>query len=274
MADDAAAAAAAEAEATAIRIATATAAAIVGAGPPAPPPIVPPLRGGIHNMYGVYIGGSPLGDDYLPTKTLSYHFSSQRRHVKTIGTIESNLIKARDSTNTFKFNGQLEAVVGSATEVGKEKFLVMLKRKVEEHGQETFYHIRSDGKVVDLIDQIHNFTVEQVTTEFNRRFAADPSTNEAYDPYELDEITMSRTLVESLVTAEFFEKIFIRYVVIKMTSKMFLGPSWSRWLWKLVTPLCRTILMEQLKRLKISPSITIQGRTSQTSQLKLFVFFE
>lgn len=212
MADDAAAAAAeAEATATAIRIATATAAAIAGAGPPAPPPIVPPMRGGIHHMYGVYIGGSPLGDDYLPTKTLSYHFSSQRRHVKTIGTIESNLIKARDSTNTFKFNGQLEAVVGSATEVGKEKFLVMLKRKIEEHGQETFYHIQSDGKVVDLIDQIHNFTVEQVTTEFNRRLDADPSTNEAYDPYELDEITMSRTLVESLITAEFFDKIFIRY---------------------------------------------------------------
>jgi hypothetical protein len=192
--------------------ATATAAAIAGAGPPAPPPIVPPKRGGIHHMYGVYIGGSPLGDDYLPTKTLSYHFSSQRRHVKTIGTIESNLIKARDSTNTFKFNGQLEAVVlGSATEVGKEKFLVMLKRKIEEHGQETFYHIQSDGKVVDLIDQIHNFTVEQVTTEFNRRLGADPSTNEAYDPFELDEITMSRTLVESLITGESFEKIFIRY---------------------------------------------------------------
>ena len=111
---------------------------------------------------GVYIGGFPLGDDYLSTKTLSYHFSSQRQHVKTIGTFESNLIKARDSTNTFKFNGQLEAVVGSATEVDKEKvfshaqekdrrtwprdglpqkltkrrFLVMLKRKIEEHGQE------------------------------------------------------------------------------------------------------------------------------------------
>ena len=212
MADDvAAAAAAAAAEATAIRIATATAAAIASAGPPAPPSIVLPKRGGIHSMYGVYIGGSPLGDDYLPTKTLSYHFSSQRRHVKTIGTIESNLIKARDSTTTLKFNGQLEAVVRSATEIGKEKFLVMLKRKIEEHGQETFYYIQNDGKVVDLIDQIHNFTVEQVTTEFNRRLAADPSTNEAYDAYELDEITMPRTLVESLVSAEFYEKIFIRY---------------------------------------------------------------
>ena len=87
----------------------------------------------------------------------------------------------------------------------------MLKRKIEEHSQETFYHIQSDAKVMDLIEHIHNFTVEQVTEEFNGRLAADASTNEAYDSYELDEITMSRTLVESLVTPEFYEKSFIRY---------------------------------------------------------------
>ena len=91
------------------------------------PPPVPLKRGGIHYMSDLYFGRSPLGDDYLITKTLSYHFSSQRRHVKTIGTIENNLIKARDSTTTLKFNGQVEAVVGFATiEVCKEKFLVML----------------------------------------------------------------------------------------------------------------------------------------------------
>ena len=94
MADATAAAdAEAEATATAIRIATATAAAIARAGPPGPPPVVLPKRAGIHSMYGVYIGGSHLGDDYLPTKTLSHHFSSQGRHVKTIGTVECNLIK-------------------------------------------------------------------------------------------------------------------------------------------------------------------------------------
>ncbi len=89
---------------------------------------------------------------------------------------------------------------------------MMLKQKIEKHGQETLYHIQTDGKVVDLLEHIHNFTVEQVTSEFNdRRLAADPSNNKAYDPYELDKITMPRTLFESLVTAEFFEKIFIRY---------------------------------------------------------------
>jgi hypothetical protein len=156
----------AAATAAAIRIATATAAAFAaGGGSPQPfaagggsPQPIPAKRGGgVNYMYGVYIGGCPLGDDYLPTKALLYHFSSQRRHVKTIGTIESNLIIARDSTTTLKFNGQLEAVVGSATEIGKEKFLVMLKQTIEEHGQETFYHIRTDGKVVDLLEHIHNF---------------------------------------------------------------------------------------------------------------------
>ena len=34
----------------------------------APAAVVPPWRGGIHSVYGLYIGGSPLGDDFKPKK--------------------------------------------------------------------------------------------------------------------------------------------------------------------------------------------------------------
>ena len=74
-------------------------------------------------MYGVYIGGSPLNDDYLPKKTLSYHFSSQRRHLKTIATIEGNLVKTRDSTTTLKFNNNVKLLLVLPQKLGKRSFL-------------------------------------------------------------------------------------------------------------------------------------------------------
>ena len=98
-----------------------------------------PKRGGIHPLYELYLGGSPLDDDYKPIELNSYSYATQRRNIKTIASIERDLISARDSTTTLKFDGKLEPVVGSTTEVGKERFLQLLERRVEEHGHETFY---------------------------------------------------------------------------------------------------------------------------------------
>jgi hypothetical protein len=61
---------------------------------------------------------------------MTYRFASQRRNVKTISSIEQQLMLARDNVTTLKFNGQLEATVGSSTEIGKEKFLKILSRRV------------------------------------------------------------------------------------------------------------------------------------------------
>ena len=114
-------------------------------------PVDPPKRGGVHPVYGLYIGGSPLDENYKPTRVgrLSFRFSSQRRNTKTIGSIESARVSARDSTTSLKFDGRLEPTVGSATEIGKERFITLLSRKVEEHGQEAFYYAKNpSGKVV------------------------------------------------------------------------------------------------------------------------------
>ena len=107
----------------------------------ASPRAIAPLRGGIHSVYGLYLGGSPLDDNYQPTmnKRLTYHFASQRRNPKTISSIEQALITARDSTTTLKFDGRLEPTVGSSTEIGKERFMTLLQRRVKEYGHETFY---------------------------------------------------------------------------------------------------------------------------------------
>ena len=101
-----------------------------------------PKRGGIHPLYDLYLGGSPLDDEYRPIEANSYSYASQRRNIKTIASIERDLTMARDSITTLKFDGKLEPVTGSTTEVGKERFLQLLERRVEEHGHETFYYVK------------------------------------------------------------------------------------------------------------------------------------
>ena len=206
---------------------------MVGTPPPpvvvaAAPVVVPPKRGGIHSVYGLlYIGGSPLGDDYKPKKEVrvTYRFSSQRRNVKTISSIESALVKARDTITNLKFDGRLEATVGSASEIGKERFIALLGRKVEEHGQETFYHVKDPaGKVVDLLEHAHNFTLETVVQEFQLRARFDNVSDAAFDDYEMDEVTMPRLVVESLLTSAFYEKVSFATDIVK-TSRIYQDPA-------------------------------------------------
>ena len=83
--------------------------AAVGAGAAAPV-AVPPKRGGIHPTYRKFIGGAKIDDNYRIVKGDNnlYRFSTQRRHEKTITSIERALREARDNVTTIKFNGTLE----------------------------------------------------------------------------------------------------------------------------------------------------------------------
>jgi hypothetical protein len=171
-----------------------------------------PKRGGDHSTYGIFIGGSPLDKEYKPTRKLRYRSHMQRRNVKAVGHIESALIAARDSTTSLKFNGNLEPTVGaSVTEIGKDRFISMLERKVEELGQETFYYVQNETKddVVNLFEHSHNFTIKTIIKEFEAR-QVDTHIG-AFDAYELDEIFMSRLVVETLLSSSFYDKIVIRF---------------------------------------------------------------
>ena len=169
-----------------------------------------PKRGGIHPLYELYLGGSPLDDEYKPIKLNSYSYATQRHNIKMIASIERDLKSARDSTTTLKFDGKLESVVGSTTEVGKERFLQLLERRVEEHGHETFYYVKYEGKVVNLFAHVHNVTLDALKAEFDPAAPA-PPTFSAFDKYEKGNIIMSRLVCESLLTPAFYDKIFVRY---------------------------------------------------------------
>jgi hypothetical protein len=136
---------------------------------PPPPPPVPPKRGGIHPQFGRFIGGSKLNDAYETvggSGTGLFRFSTQRRHEKTLASIEKTLRDARDSTTGIKFNGTLEPGKDNPSEIGKERFISFLKKRVTEHGQQTFYHIMdTDGKVVDLFENAQRFKLDYVVAE-------------------------------------------------------------------------------------------------------------
>ena len=208
--------------------ATATAAAAATAATATPAPVSsltasikePKRGGGIHPLYELYLaGGSPLDDNYKPIESNLCSYATQRRNIKTIAFIERDLTNARDSTTaTLKFDGKLEPVVGSTTEVGKERFLQLLERRVEEHGHETVYFVKYEGKVVNLFPHVHNVTLEALTAEFKLRMTPitdpmkpAPPLFSAFDKFEKGDFTMSRLVTESLLTPSFYDKIFIRY---------------------------------------------------------------
>jgi hypothetical protein len=187
---------------------------IIPQPPSRSPAQVGPKRGGIDSVYGLYLGGSALNNQYEPkvASRLTYRHTSQCRNVSIIASIEQQLRGARDSVTTLKFDGRLESLSGSVTELGKDRFLTLLARRVEEHGQETFYYAKNSyDEVVNIITHAHNFSLDMIVTEFENRSNPENSNYEAFDEHELRDIALSRLVVESLLASTFYEKIAIRH---------------------------------------------------------------
>jgi hypothetical protein len=116
-------------------------------------------------------------------------------------------MNARESVTTIKFDGRLEVTLGSSTEIGK-RFLTLLGQRVEEHGQETFYHAKnSNNKVVNIIENSHNFTTNMLISEFEIRSDPDNTDYAAFDEFEMRDIALSSLVVESLLTSNLYNKI-------------------------------------------------------------------
>ena len=188
----------------------------------------PPKRGGIHPIYGTFIGGSELDDTYKLTGTRHYRFTGQRRGPKVVNSIEQALLKTIDSNDAYKFNGNLEKTESSPeTEIDKETFIKQLQKKVRLHGQQSFYAIMYQTEVLSLFDHYHKFTVEEVIDQHEYRSnepapVIDPNTQtetpdsiqlrfESYDEYEFDEFGLSRLVVESLLAPTLLERIATRF---------------------------------------------------------------
>jgi hypothetical protein len=85
-------------------------------------PAVPPRRGGIHSVHGVFLGGGAV-DDAWAMPTSSYRFSTQRHDVRYIAKIERGLTDARDSASSPKFNGKMDVASGDTAKLDKDRFV-------------------------------------------------------------------------------------------------------------------------------------------------------
>ena len=189
----------------------------------------PPRRGGEHPTYGIFIGGSDLDDQYKLTGTRHYKYTSQRRGAKVVNSIEQALLSTIASNSSPKFNGNLERTPSTQdTELDKLNFIKQLKRKVQLHGQQSFYAaLSADTQVVSLFEHYHKFTVEDIIDQCELRSEEpnpdlDPNTGdetetskqlrfESYDEYEFDEFGLTRLVVESLITPELLERITTKF---------------------------------------------------------------
>jgi len=85
-----------------------------------------------------------------------------------------------------------------------------LKQAVNEFGQQSFYAIaNASGKVQDILEDHHSFTVAEMIVSFEACLIA--TGGEKFDDYELDEIPLSHLLVESMMTDPFRTKIRTRF---------------------------------------------------------------
>jgi hypothetical protein len=161
-----------------------------------------PARGGTQVLHGVYIGGGKVEDDWTITNP-RYRSVSPLKGDKWISKIESRLISRRDDASGRKFNGKLEHA--GDKEMDKDESIRSAKRNIRAHGHEGLCAIQSGSHVIDLLDHLHEFTVDEVIQSSTSRIN---STNkDAYDQYELDEIETSRLVIESLLSPTLTDKL-------------------------------------------------------------------
>ena len=155
-------------------------------------PPVPPRRGGVHPTYGVFVGGSELDEKYCLTGTRNYQFTTQRRSAKVVNSIKQALLKAIEAKDINKFNGSLETTPSlNEFELDKESFVKQLRKKVKLHGQQNFYTVTYNNQVLNLFDNYHELTVDEVIEQYELRCKEPPP---ELDPDTGEETEMSAQL--------------------------------------------------------------------------------
>lgn len=186
-----------------------------------------PRRGGIHLVYGVYLGGSPMKNDYHLLSP-DFHCVSQLQSIKQLQIIQTTLEQARDSLTSLKFHGNVDVEEAkAATELDKNHFVKKVERLVETYGFQGFFYMKAfDGSMVSLLSHSHLFTLKDVIEEHVCRLApyvpeVDESGEETiesltskyskYDLYDKLDCRISRLAVESIVGSSLQEDIETRY---------------------------------------------------------------
>ena len=185
-------------------------------------------RGGRHPIFGIYVGGAPLDNQYELSHTDTYASTSQLRNEKQLSVAETSLHNQRNNTTTLKFNGNMdvkESNTASLTEMNLDMFLRNVGDIVERFGLEPFFYLpNSSGAMKYLPEDSHTFTLTSVLDKHKSRLSEptpvldssgveEPTSVAArfkcFDDYERCDFSLSRLAVESLVHPDLRAEIVI-----------------------------------------------------------------
>ena len=188
-----------------------------------------PRRGGSDFM-GPYVGGTPLDENYrLLTTEESFKCALQLRNAKTLLGIESDLRKALATSTILKYDGKLKLgeTESSAKELDKEEFLLAVDEAIMSYGLQSFFYLpNKEGNMTYLAEEPHLFTIEQVMDEHASRLnqpAPEVDDNDietvtsissrfrCYDKFEKFDISLSRRVLETLLSQDIKATIRIKY---------------------------------------------------------------
>ena len=196
---------------------------------------VTPKRGGTNYM-GPFVGGAAQLPDYTLASTSLFRSVSQIRNAKALAATEQTLHTRRDDVTVPKFNGRLDTDTTSlaTTEINKTEFEDSLRSLIKRFGLQTFFHVpdSSGTSMVYLVDHSHKVTLSHVIHEHSSRLVepspvyeleADGTTSSrettasqlarfrCYDMYELNDIQLSRLIVDSLISSPLRSQVTTRY---------------------------------------------------------------
>ena len=90
----------------------------------------PPTQGGIYPIYGLFMGGSEVNDNYTLNTSTPYKFMTQIRNPKQSSLPKQMLMNCCSNIGTVTFKGNLEVSNDCITKYDKETFLIALKEQV------------------------------------------------------------------------------------------------------------------------------------------------
>ena len=198
-----------------------------------------PKRGGIHPIYGLFMGGSDLTNNYSLKSKTPYRLTTQLRNPKHSSSSERILISARQNASSITFKGNLDTPVNCTNEYDKEGFITALEEQISFYGLQNLFSIPdSNGVMRSLVQDSHLFDLKGVIIEFDSRmespvplFLQDSQGNDtdvespesvssrlrAYDDYEKYDIAFSRLVIEALISPTYRETVKQDSLTIKIS---------------------------------------------------------
>ena len=95
-----------------------------------------------------------------------------------MATNQSNLIQACNDMNIIKLNGKLEITSEETAELDKEQFIEAVKKNIQLFGLHAWYYLPGpDGTMLNLCQDYHTFTLQEVINNYYIRAEEPPVTN-------------------------------------------------------------------------------------------------